>query len=513
MWTKFGRDCLRSSLNLSIRRFSEIENPENFKRLRVEGFKRSGVEMYPSGYKIDSSVRSILDRYEKMEKGQTVDKSYKIAGIVTNIRDSGRKLKFVDMLSDGKKIQIKLHSNSFLNQEEFELNTRWMKRGDRVGVQGSPCRTKSGELSLNSNHVTLLAPCLHVLPSSPIENPTKRLSKRYRDILTNPELRRTLVSRSNIIKFIRHFLEEREFMEVETPILGNAVGGASATPFLTYHKEMKLDLFMRIAPELYLKQLIIAGFDRVFEIGKLFRNEGIDASHNPEFTSCEFYMAYADYTDLMQLTQALFSELCQAHNFQPRHGSIELDFIKPYSRLEFLQALESALDTKLPEPADLHHQDSFKFLLDICTRKEIPVSAPLTVPRLLDKLASALLEPNLVQPTFLINHPMIMSPLSKPSPGNPDIAERFELYAGGMELCNAYTELNDPEIQRKTLLTQSGMSDPESMLPDEGFCTALEYGLPPTAGWGCGLDRLTALLTNTTNIRETITFPLIKPIQ
>jgi len=280
---------------------------------------------------------------------------------------------------------------------------------------------------------------------------------------------------------------------------------------VTYHNEMEIDLYMRVAPELYLKQLVVAGFDRVFEIGKLFRNEGIDHSHNPEFTSCELYMAYSDYTGLMALTNNMFKELTKELNLSGRANLADVDFSSDYQRLEFLPAIESAVNAELPDPDQLTSDDSFRFLVDLCSSKELVVQAPVTVPRMLDKLAANFVEPNLQQPTFLVDHPIIMSPLAKSKPENNSLAERFELFAGGLELCNAYTELNDPEIQRTNLAAQAGLLDPEAMLPDEGFCRALEYGLPPTAGWGCGIDRLTALLTNNANIRETITFPLIKP--
>jgi len=484
---------------------------ESYMATRLEMLEKHKINPYPHGFKTDTSVAQIINKYQVLQTGEVADNSYKIGGIITNIRESGRKLKFIDVLSDGNRIQLKLHATSFSSLEEFENQTTWARRGDRIGVEGRPCRTKSGELSLNCFKVILLAPCLHILPKNTLENTTKRLSRRYLDILTNPNLRETLVTRSKIIRFIRRYLEGKDFLEVETPILGNSVGGASANPFVTYHNEMEIDLYMRVAPELYLKQLVVAGFDRVFEIGKLFRNEGIDHSHNPEFTSCELYMAYSDYTGLMALTNNMFKELTKKLNLSGRANLAEVDFSSDYQRLEFLPAIESAVNAKLPDPDQLTSDDSFRFLVDLCSSKELVVQAPVTVPRMLDKLAANFVEPNLQQPTFLVDHPIIMSPLAKSKPENNSLAERFELFAGGLELCNAYTELNDPEIQRTNLAAQAGLLDPEAMLPDEGFCRALEYGLPPTAGWGCGIDRLTALLTNNTNIRETITFPLIKP--
>jgi len=488
--------------------------PESYKDQRLKQLRNENMELYPNRYAVTSTVNDVLEAYSSLYKGETRSEVHSVAGIITSIRESGKKLKFIDLWSEGGKIQLKVHASNFASAAEFQQITRWIRRGDRIGVEGHPCRTKAGELSIQCSKVTLLAPCLRSLPSKALENNQKRLRRRYLDILLNPELRTTLVNRSKIISFIRRFLEARQFLEVETPILANSAGGASANPFITHHNELNLDLFMRVAPELYLKQLVIAGFDRVFEIGKLFRNEGIDASHNPEFTSCEFYMAYANYEDLMELTNQMLSTLVREHGFTPRTAdNTDLDFTSQYQRLQFLPALENALDTKLPDPTQLEDSDSLRFLSDLCERKDVRVVGPRTVPRLLDKLASAMVEPNLVQPTFLIHQPMIMSPLAKPCQDNHALAERFELYAAGLEVCNAYTELNDPEIQRKTLQAQAGMFDPEGMVPDEEYCTALEYGLPPTAGWGCGIDRLTAILTNTDTIRETITFPLVKPFK
>jgi len=227
---------------------------------RLEMLEKHKINPYPHGFKTDTSVAQIINKYQVLQTGEVADNSYKIGGIITNIRESGRKLKFIDVLSDGNRIQLKLHATSFSSLEEFENQTTWARRGDRIGVEGRPCRTKSGELSLNCFKVILLAPCLHILPKNTLENTTKRLSRRYLDILTNPNLRETLVTRSKIIRFIRRYLEGKDFLEVETPILGNSVGGASANPFVTYHNEMEIDLYMRVAPELYLKHVLLLTF-------------------------------------------------------------------------------------------------------------------------------------------------------------------------------------------------------------------------------------------------------------
>ena len=371
-------------------------------------------------------------------------------------------------------------------------------------------RTKSGELSVEVASLTLLAPCLRQLPATGFEHSQKRFRKRYLDFMVNKNARDVIVTRAKVIKYVRNFLESRDFMEVETPILGANIGGATARPFVTWHNDMEQELVMRVAPELYLKQMVVGGFDRVFEIGKLFRNEGVDHSHNPEFTSCEFYQAYADYDDLMVTTEQLLQGMVEQLELQPSHGDKNLDFSSPFSRIEFLPSLESATGLSFPSPSELDSQDSLKFLLSVCDKQGVEVGSVITVPRLLDKLMGRLVEPELVQPSFLLHHPLVMSPLAKEHREVQGLAERFELFIGGKEVANAYTELNDPEVQRSVLLSQAGLEDPEAMVPDEDFCASLEYGLPPTAGWGCGLDRLVMVLCNLDNIRETIAFPFQK---
>ena len=326
--------------------------------------------------------------------------------------------------------------------------------------------------------------------------------------MLNQKSRDIIITRSKVIRFIRKYLEERRFLEVETPILGVNVGGATARPFYTWHNEMGQQLAMRIAPELHLKQLIIGGLDRVFEIGKLFRNEGVDQTHSPEFTSVELYQAYSDYQDLIQMTEELLSSLVSDLHLNPVHQETQLDFSAPFNKIEFIPSLESACNQIFPPPEELGSQESLRFLKSLCEKNKIDTEEVITAPRLLDKLVGRLVEPELIQPTFLLHHPLIMSPLAKQHRSQPGLAERFELFIAGKEVANAYTELNDPEVQRLALQAQAGLSDPEAMLPDEDYCVSLEYGLPPTAGWGAGIDRLVMILTNTQSIRNVITFPL-----
>merc|ERR1719312_1501482 len=272
-----------------------------------------------------------------------------------------------------------------------------------------------------------------------------------------------MISRSRVIKYLRSFLEERNFLEVETPILSSKHGGASAKPFKTLHNQLDEELFLRVAPELYLKQMIIGGFDRVFEIGKLFRNEGIDHSHNPEFTSCEFYQAYADYYDLMDTTEELFGGMVKELELEPRHGAEEIEFQKPFSRLEFIPSLESASGTSFPPPSELGSVESYMFLQDLCNKHVVELGNVVTIPRMLDKLMGKLVEPELKQPTFLLHHPKVMSPLAKQHREVEGLAERFELFVGGKEVANAYTELNNPDEQRSMLHSQANVEDPEDM--------------------------------------------------
>jgi len=481
-----------------------------FKSQRLKALK--DVEKYPHKFYASADVKQVLDKFSIIKSGEKYEEHLSICGMVTNIREMSKKLKFVDLDGGGHKIQLKLSSMSYHNSQDFINDSNNIAKGDRIGVTGYPMRTKSGELSVLVEKLTLLAPCLRQLPSSGFEVSQKRFRKRYLDFMINNTSRDVIVTRSKIIKYMRNFLENRGFLEVETPILGTSFGGAAARPFTTLHNDMEQELVMRVAPELYLKQMVVGGFDRVFEIGKQFRNEGVDHSHNPEFTSCEFYQAYADYNDLMQMTEDLLRGMVEELGLEPKHNGKDIHFQEPFTRLAFIPSLESACGTSFPSSSELDSVDSFKFLQSMCTKYGVQVGNFVTIPRMLDKLMGRLVEPELIQPTYLVHHPKLMSPLAKEHREVEGLAERFELFIGGKEVANAYTELNNPEEQRAMLISQAKMEDPEGMVPDEDFCISLEYGLPPTAGWGCGLDRLVMILCNQDHIRDTITFPLQKQL-
>lgn len=483
--------------------------------------KLSHIEnWYPHRFEVSHSVKTLMDTFGHLGPSESdVKQNVSIAGRISKIRNAGRKLIFLDIVHLGSRLQIKVQENTF--EGDMNDRVRVLRRGDIIGISGFPGRTKAGELSVLAQKVDLLAPCLQLMPNNKVEleNMDKRFRRRHVDFLGDPEKMKIFRVRSQIIKTIRSFLDERDFLEVETPVLSSKVGGASAEPFKTHHNDLNIQMFMRIAPELYLKQLVIAGFDRVYEIGKQFRNEGIDSTHNPEFTTCEFYQAYADYKDLMSLTGKLIRDIVDQHfdeelkvPYMMKGRPIILDFKAKFNRYDYFSSIEAALNQCLPSPEEIvrDQESTRKILKNLCQRNGIDSSQARTSAKLLDKLFGYFVEPELAQPTFILDHPQALSPLAKPHRSKVGVAERFEFYIAGQEIANAYTELNDPEKQRQYFQTQSV---DEKTLVDEDYIQAMEFGLPPTGGWGLGIDRLTMILTNQTRIKEVILFPTLRPIE
>ncbi|PNH09083.1 Lysine--tRNA ligase [Tetrabaena socialis] len=507
---------------------NEITDPTAYFENRVRNInskKAKGLNPYPHKFHVSSSLPDFVAKYSALETGaQDAETTVAVAGRIYSKRGSGSKLVFYDLKADGVKIQIMADArNSELSLEAFAAAHNDCKRGDIVGVEGFPGKSKKGELSIFPRKFVVLSPCLHMPPSGHfgLKDQETRYRQRYLDLIANGEVRSIFFTRARVIQFVRRYLDTRGFLEVETPMMNMIPGGAAARPFVTHHNDLDMTLFMRIAPELFLKQLVIGGLERVYEIGRQFRNEGIDLTHNPEFTTCEFYQAYADYKDLLDTTETMISEMVKEikgsykisyHPEGQDKPAIEIDFTPPWRRISMVSGLEECLGTKLP--TDLESEEARVLLSQLCVKHNVNCPAPQTTARLLDKLVGEFLEEQCVNPTFICDHPQLMSPLAKWHRDLPGMTERFELFINKREVCNAYTELNDPIKQRELFQDQAKAKtagDDEAMFIDETFCTALEYGLPPTGGWGLGIDRMTMLLTDTCNIKEVLLFPAMKP--
>ncbi|KAI9095454.1 hypothetical protein DFS34DRAFT_172920 [Phlyctochytrium arcticum] len=520
---------------------------EEYRSFRLESLKSSSLPSYPryspSDYLIQPSEFS--NRFDKkFESGEWgKDLNCALAGRIISRRDASKKLVFLDVQRDGQRTQIILKRDDFSSKEEFAHLLALVKEGDHIECVGYPGRSPAGELSLVARSLVLLAPCLHRVPKSQgLADTDTRFRARYLDLMANKKPLEIFRKRAKAIQYIREYLTRKGFLEVETPILGIQAGGANARPFITSSNTLGSNMFLRIAPELYLKQLVIGGVQKVFEIGKQFRNEGssfrqtsinepcysmtsffsgIDTTHNPEFTTCELYEAYQDLENVMNMTEDLISGLVTSvqgkpqllytiHDAEGQAQTVELDFSPPFARLDVITALQSVFG-QLPNLADT---SSIPELLALCKTHDIYVTTPHTLPRILDKMISTVVEPLCEQPTFLTNHPVALSPLAKRLTPTSDTVSRFELFVMGKELANAYEELNDPAEQLERFQTQAAdkaLGDDEAQDIDKSFVEALEYGLPPTTGWGLGIDRLCMLLAGEKRIREVITFPLLAP--
>ncbi len=468
----------------------------------IEELKNMGINPYPHKYNISHTISEILrENIDEIKQIQTIS----TAGRVMAIRRHGR-LSFADIWDEGVKLQCCFRAD-ILGLDRYEFFKRYIGRGDFIGVCGQLFYTKTGELTLEVKDFTILAKALYELPS---RYGLRDIEKRYRlrslDFLLNSKARKTMIIRAKTIAEIRNFLNEKGYLEIETPIIQPVYGGANAKPFRVHVNALGIDEYLRISPELYLKRMIMGGFNRVYEIGKNFRNEDIDATHNPEFTTLEVYQAYADYYDMMKLTEELITTVIEnvLGTLTVKFGEYEIDFTPPWKRIRLFDALrEEGLDVDSMSDKEIQ-----KILIE--HNKRIPggYNRGLAI----EKLFEIFCEHKLIQPTFVIDYPKETSPLCKLHRNNPALIERFELYIAGMEIANSYTELNDPILQHEFFLEQTKrreLGDEEAHQYDIDFVEAMRYGMPPCGGLGIGIDRLVMILTDNTSIKEVIPFPMI----
>lgn len=488
--------------NQEVQDLSEILK---IRRMKLQELQKNGKDPFTIvKYDVTSSTKQIIDNFEEME-----GKFVSIAGRLMSKRGMG-KVSFCDVQDRDSRVQIyvkvdEVGSETYEDFKKFDI-------GDMVGVKGEVFRTHKGEISLKVKEVVLLAKSLQPLPEKwhGLKDTDLRYRQRYLDLIVNPNVKDTFIARSKIIRAIRKFLDERGFLEVDTPLLNTIPGGAAAKPFITHHNTLDIDLYLRIAPELYLKRLIVGGLEKVYEMGRMFRNEGMSIKHNPEFTMMEVYEAYNDYKGMMELTESLISTVAMEviGTTKVIYQGEEIDLTPPWNRMTMVEAVKKYTGV------DFNDITSDEEAKNIAKDKKVHIEGNPTKGEILNLMFERFVEEHLVQPTFIYDYPVEISPLTKRKPDMPDFTERFEVFITRREMGNAYSELNDPIDQKERFVNQMKKreaGDEEANMMDDDFINALEYGMPPTGGLGIGIDRLIMLLTDSYSIRDILLFPTMKP--
>jgi lysyl-tRNA synthetase class 2 len=491
----------------------DIEKPNELFEMRkkkISELRNRNINLFPNDFKVMHTVIDIRSEIEDFPESKGEDETvFSAAGRMMAINSFG-KSSFIRFKDRTGQIQAYIRKDK-IGDEQYSI-FKHLDIGDFVGIKGTIFRTKTGEWTLLASELRLLCKSIRPLPEKfhGLKDPEKRYRQRYLDLIMNPEVRDIFIKRSKIIQAIRSFFLNRDYLEVETPMMQPIPGGAEATPFQTHHNALGMDLFLRIAPELYLKRLVVGGFERVFEINRNFRNEGVSSQHNPEFTMLEFYEAYATYQDLMSLTEDMFIYLSReiVGSTSILYQGNNIDFSGKWRRISLLTAMEELGGI---DPILLKDKEK---LIEFAHSNGIKITKTNRIGKVVAKLFDVLVQPKLIQPTFITEYPVEISPLSRRSERDPSLTDRFELFIAGREIANGFSELNDPEDQEMRFLQQvsdRGEGDNESHCMDEDYIEALEYGMPPTAGEGIGIDRLVMLFADASSIREVILFPHMKP--
>ncbi len=483
---------------------------------KAKGWRALGLNPYSNGFRPEHLAAGIVRAHagDSAEQLDALAHRYTIAGRVVAIRSFG-KAAFLKLRDRSGELQV--HVKQDVLQEAYE-RFRLTDVGDFIGVTGTLFRSKTGELTLACTNYVPLTKAVRPLPEKwhGLQDHELRYRQRYLDLVANPAVKQTFLRRTELVRFLRAFLDERGFLEVETPMMHSLVSGAAARPFVTHHNALDVDLFLRIAPELHLKRLVVGGFERVYEMARNFRNEGLSTRHNPEFTMLEFYQAYATYQDLMDLTEEMLAGAAErvTGSTAVSYQGTALSFAKGFARIPMAEAVREAA----PALRDKDTADAGALLAELrrhVSAAEAEAAQKRNAGELLGQLFGLLVEPRLVQPTFVTHFPTAISPLSRRSDADPEMADRFELFVAGREIANGFSELNDPADQRERFLQQVAAKErgeAETMDYDEDYVRALEHGLPPTAGEGIGVDRLVMLLTDAPSIRDVLLFPLLRPL-